>query len=186
MIFYLLLTLLAAQSLRLLIRGQLVTDLGVNLSNASYDSGSESAPFIATFPDPLAALGGIEDGAGNDVTNQIVDVGSNSDGRWVEFANGVVFMNVTLNDVGGSWTSSGTSDGDVWASSPAPDQPFPRTVSTLYYGGAERSAPSPPGIVWAGCRLDDGEQEWEDARFYTDRDRGTDAYDIKLFAVGKL
>lgn len=89
MIYYLLLSLFAIRSLQLLCKGRLVNTVGVNLSDGSYDSGSESAPFIATFPDPLAALGGIEDGNGADATSQIVTSGSNSDGEWVRLSSGL-------------------------------------------------------------------------------------------------
>lgn len=51
MIFYLILTYFALRSAHLLYRGEPVRVLGINLTSASFDSGTESAPYMLTLAD---------------------------------------------------------------------------------------------------------------------------------------
>lgn len=68
MIFYLLFAYFAYRACILLYRNELITGMGVNLSDASFDSGSESAEYMITLD---SAKGAVESGDGTQRSSSI-------------------------------------------------------------------------------------------------------------------
>lgn len=83
MILYYIFALLAISAGFHLYRRELLTGLGVNLSNASYDSGSESAQYMVTLNSAKTAL---EAGDGGAAPQNLLDAKANKDSTTLDFA----------------------------------------------------------------------------------------------------
>ena len=181
MILYYILLFFGVRAAQLLWRNQIVTTLGINLSDPSYDSGSESAEFVATLN---AAKDSLESG---DTNTTIIDSGGNSDGDWIELLDGTL---VSWGEYETAIINVDNSIGALYRSATI-TIPFPRTFTSspivpaldCYIEAGTTSAPYWANLKGPGSPISDTSFDCEILGALS---RTSDIYFIQWMAIGAV